>query len=241
MSFSPCHDTASTSGITACRPKQHMSGNTLLAPSRDLSSPHAFSWSKKATSWPTGTFLFPTSAAGGIGAPLRSASCVCRRTTSGSTNLPDVGVTGGIGAPVAPSESPSPKRSVERERTRRGVIGEGAEIAWDAIGTYIDCGRIRRPDFPFGEGEGEVLSAGGASCLPAVLPIVSSPAPADMSSESSPSSSGDDIDAGELESSAMPKSRDFERECERARGPSSCGLRSRCRDAFMMGSPSATV
>ena len=107
--------------------------------------------------------------------------------------MPDVGVTGGIGAPVPASESPSPTRSIERERMRtfKGVMGDGAEIAFDAIGAYIDCGRTRLLDalpFPLGEDDGEVASEGGASplpkCRPAVFPIVSSPPP-DVSSESS--------------------------------------------------------
>lgn len=163
--------------------------------------------------------------------------------TRGSTNLPDVGVTGGIEDPVPESDSPSPKRSVERERRRTfsGVIGKGAEIVWDVIGAYIDCGRTRLPlEPPLGEEEGEVAAEGGASPAlmwrPEFLPMVSS----FMSSNSSAlwSSRPEDVETGEVEKNAVPSSRDCEREWG-VLGCSRSSLRSRSRATI--GVPSATV
>ena len=84
----------------------------------------ALSPSKNATSSPTGTFRFPTTAFGVGGAALACARFSCFLTNRGSTNFPVNGVWG----VAAPSQipRPRPKRSIDldRIRGRRGGTGE---------------------------------------------------------------------------------------------------------------------
>ena len=178
---------------------------------------------------------------------LAAASFVCRRVTSGSTNLPDVGVAGTLASLPAFKLNLSVDRERERSRGLSGRMGEGAaRLLIDEDGVvYIETGRARL----WGAGEGEGWDSLSLSTCPmnfgavrperraALLPIVSSLPP--VSDSSVVSSEEVEKEIGEVDIGMEEKSREALRERGVA-GRSASRSRARS-EADIMGPPSATV